>query len=123
MQKLDSRFTSFGLRNHHLVKFQPSNLERHSDALFLADHLPITDLATTMQGEIAHIHSGSDYSLHVVLAPADCKLHGHGPCHTWDASRRAVSVLYFPAANTTAQARKLLTQAGVSAMPFLVHPP
>jgi hypothetical protein len=73
MQKFHSKFTSFGLRNHHLVKFQQSNLERHADALFLADHLPITDLATTLHGEIAHVHSGNDHSVHLVMAPADCK--------------------------------------------------
>ncbi|KAF3394511.1 hypothetical protein F1880_004802 [Penicillium rolfsii] len=73
MEKFRSRFRSFGLKNHHLVKFQRSNLEGHSEALFLADHLPITDLATTMQGEITHIHSENDHSLHVVMAPADCK--------------------------------------------------
>ncbi|KAJ5484045.1 hypothetical protein N7539_005841 [Penicillium diatomitis] len=73
MEKFHSRFDSFGLRNHHLVKFQQSNLEGHAQALFVANHLPITDLATCMQGEIAHIHSGHDYSVHAVLAPADCK--------------------------------------------------
>lgn len=77
MQKFHSKFTSFGLRNHHLVKFQQSNLEGHVEALFLADHLPITDLATAIQGEIAHIHSGNDHSLHVVMAPADCKLQSY----------------------------------------------
>ncbi|GLI82083.1 hypothetical protein PoHVEF18_010484 [Penicillium ochrochloron] len=73
MEKFRSKFRSFGLKNHHLVKFQQSNLEGQAEALFLADHLPITDLATTMQGEIAHIHSGNDHSLHLVMAPADCK--------------------------------------------------
>lgn len=85
-QKFRSRFRSFGLKNHHLVKFQRSNLERHAEALFLADHLPITDLATTMQGEIAHIHTGNDHSLHVVMAPADCKLQPYGPSNDMDAS-------------------------------------
>jgi hypothetical protein len=53
----------------------------------LADHLPITDLATTMQGEITHIHSGNEHSLHVVMAPADCKLQqSYGPNSNLDAS-------------------------------------
>ncbi|KAJ5133142.1 hypothetical protein N7448_001828 [Penicillium atrosanguineum] len=73
MEKLRSAFSAFGYRNHHLVKVEYSNLERHSDALFLADHLPATDLAQTMQGEIVHIHSGYDHSIHVVCSPADCK--------------------------------------------------
>ncbi|KAJ5175959.1 uncharacterized protein N7482_001836 [Penicillium canariense] len=73
MEKFRSRFHSFGLRNYHLVKFQQSNIEKYADAIFLADHLPITDLATTMQGEIAHVHCDNDHSAHVVMAPADCK--------------------------------------------------
>ncbi|KAJ5569613.1 uncharacterized protein N7459_009043 [Penicillium hispanicum] len=72
-QKLHATFQSFGLRNHHLVKFERSNLEKHADGLFLADHLPATDLAQQMHGEVAHLHSGNDFSAHVVLAPADCK--------------------------------------------------
>ncbi|KAJ5112573.1 hypothetical protein N7532_000618 [Penicillium argentinense] len=72
-EKFRAKYVSFGLRNHHLVKFERSNLERHADALFLADHLPITDLAVTMQGEVAHIHQGKDHSVHLVMAPADCK--------------------------------------------------
>ncbi|KAJ6125736.1 hypothetical protein N7523_003356 [Penicillium sp. IBT 18751x] len=71
MEKLRAAFSAFGYRNHHLVKVERSNLEKHSDALFLADHLPATDLAQTMQGEIAHIHSCHDHSIHVVCSPAD----------------------------------------------------
>lgn len=65
-------FNAFGHRNHHLVKFQKSNLERHADGLFVADHLPVFGIAKTMEREIAHIHSGNDHSVHMVLAPADC---------------------------------------------------
>ncbi|KAJ5407865.1 hypothetical protein N7509_001748 [Penicillium cosmopolitanum] len=72
MEKFRAAFRSFGLRNHHLVKFHQSNLEQHADGFFLADHLPITDLAVSMAGEIAHIHQGYDHSVHVVLSPADC---------------------------------------------------
>lgn len=67
-------FRSFAHRNEHLVKLARSNLERHADGVFLADHLPASGLAETMQREIAHIHSGNDHSVHVVLAPADCML-------------------------------------------------
>lgn len=54
------------------MKFQRSNLERHADGLFVADHIPVFGIAKTMNREIAHIHSGNDHSVHVVLAPADC---------------------------------------------------
>lgn len=72
MEKLGGVFESFARRNHHLVKLARSNLERHADGIFLADHLPASGLARTMQGEIAHVHFGNDHSLHMVLAPADC---------------------------------------------------
>lgn len=54
------------------MKFQKSNLERHADGLFVADHIPVFGIAKTMNREIAHIHSGNDHSVHVTLAPADC---------------------------------------------------
>lgn len=68
-------FSAFGHRNHHLVKFSKSNLERHADGLFVADHLPVSGIAKSMKREIAHVHSGNDHSVHVVLAPADCRDH------------------------------------------------
>ncbi|KAJ5780290.1 hypothetical protein N7457_005450 [Penicillium paradoxum] len=73
MEKFRSVFTAFGYRNHHLVKFQRSNMERHADGLFVADHLPVSGIAKVLDREIAHIHSGNEHSAHVVLAPADCK--------------------------------------------------
>ncbi|CAI7596895.1 unnamed protein product [Penicillium bialowiezense] len=73
MEKLRNVFNSFALRNYHLVKLSRSNLERHADGIFLADHLPALGLAQIMKREIAHVHAGNDHSLHVVLAPADCK--------------------------------------------------
>ncbi|KAJ5154775.1 uncharacterized protein N7500_010214 [Penicillium coprophilum] len=72
MEKFRAAFVAFGRRNHHLVKFQKSNLERHADGLFVADHIPVSGIAETMKREIAHIHSGNDHSVHMILAPADC---------------------------------------------------
>ncbi|KAJ5666807.1 hypothetical protein N7462_011216 [Penicillium macrosclerotiorum] len=72
MEKLCTSFRAFGMRNYHLVKFERSNLEMHADGLFLADHLPITDIAETMKGEVAHLHTGYDHSIHCILSPADC---------------------------------------------------
>jgi hypothetical protein len=71
-QKLRNVFNAFAHRNHHLVKLAKSNLESHAPGIFLADHLPSSGLVENMKREIAHIHSGNDQSLHVVLAPADC---------------------------------------------------
>ncbi|KAJ5519908.1 hypothetical protein N7463_000361 [Penicillium fimorum] len=72
MEKFRTAFSAFGHRNQHLVKFQKSNLERHANGLFVADYIPVYGIAETMKREVAHIHSGNDHSVHVVLAPADC---------------------------------------------------
>ncbi|CAI7661234.1 unnamed protein product [Penicillium glandicola] len=72
MEKFCTAFSAFAYRNYHLVKLQRSNLERHADGLFVADHIPVSGIAKTMKREIAHIHSGNDHSVHMILAPADC---------------------------------------------------
>lgn len=74
IQKLAAAFKAFGHRNHHLVKFERSRQEAHAQALFLADHLPVTGLVKQTDGELAHLHSGGEHSGHFCLAPADCKL-------------------------------------------------
>ncbi|GAB1204815.1 hypothetical protein APSETT445_003478 [Aspergillus pseudonomiae] len=72
-EKLNRDFYAFANRNQHLVALAPSKLELHADALFLADGLLPTPAAKQMRGEIAHIHRLKDFSLHLTLAPADCK--------------------------------------------------
>lgn len=60
--------------NHHAVELKTSVHERHTQALFLArSHLSPHPVADRAWREIAHVHSAADCSLHVVLAPADCK--------------------------------------------------
>lgn len=69
-------FTSFAARNTSFHKLAPSHLERHNDALWLADSTEPaswTDVAKQMHGEIAHVHGLGDFSGHVILSPADCK--------------------------------------------------
>ena len=75
LQKTLAAFTSFGRRNYHLVKFERSGLEAHTDGLFLADRIPASDLAKLTDGEIAHLHTGKEHSAHIILHPADCKLY------------------------------------------------
>ncbi|KAE8377639.1 hypothetical protein BDV26DRAFT_281698 [Aspergillus bertholletiae] len=72
-EKLDRDFYAFANRNQHLVTLAPSKLELHANALFLADGCVATPVAQQMHGEIAHIHRLKDFSLHLTLAPADCK--------------------------------------------------
>lgn len=72
-KKIVEEFESFAARNSHLVKLAPSGLELHADALFIADGLASTLPAEKTKREIAHIHRLKDGSLHLTLAPADCK--------------------------------------------------
>lgn len=72
-EKLDARFRAFGRRNDHLIRFDRSLQEAHADAFFLANRLPPTELAKATRGELAHLHSGGEYSAHFALSPADCK--------------------------------------------------
>ncbi|PWY73580.1 hypothetical protein BO70DRAFT_108267 [Aspergillus heteromorphus CBS 117.55] len=72
-KRLDAEFYALVERNSQLVKLADSRLERHANAIFLADGVVGNDAAGRMKGECAHIHRLKDYSLHVVLAPADCK--------------------------------------------------
>ncbi|KAA8650646.1 hypothetical protein EYZ11_002809 [Aspergillus tanneri] len=72
-EKFMEEFQSFATQSPHLVKLAPSKLELHADAYFLADGLEASIPAQKTDREIAHIHRLKDGSVHVVLAPADCK--------------------------------------------------
>ncbi|ATZ56669.1 hypothetical protein BCIN_13g05040 [Botrytis cinerea B05.10] len=54
-----------------------SALEKHGDALLIADKVPTPHLpARKTKREIAHVHTEGknvDYSMHAVLSPKDCK--------------------------------------------------
>ncbi|KAJ5273248.1 hypothetical protein N7478_008373 [Penicillium angulare] len=96
-EKLDARFRAFGRRNDHLIRFDRSRQEAHADAFFLANRLPPTDLAKATEGELAHLHSGGEYSAHFALSPADCKKvieAGWGQRHGF-AGTSALSLLSF----------------------------
>ncbi|OJI99477.1 hypothetical protein ASPVEDRAFT_123327 [Aspergillus versicolor CBS 583.65] len=71
--KLMAAYGAFLERNAHIVDRVPSILERHTDAAHVCGHVPLTSVARQMKREICHVHGTSDYSLHVTLAPADCK--------------------------------------------------
>ncbi|EAW14005.1 uncharacterized protein ACLA_070370 [Aspergillus clavatus NRRL 1] len=72
-EKLIQEFVAFVARNPHLVRMANSGLELHADALFVAETLPEGPTLQETNGEIAHIHRLKDSSVHVTLAPADCK--------------------------------------------------
>ncbi|KKK11910.1 hypothetical protein ARAM_002297 [Aspergillus rambellii] len=71
--KLEEKYQAFLVRNSHLVDRVPSILERHTDAAHVSKNIPLTSAAEDMHREICHLHGTSDYSVHVTLAPADCK--------------------------------------------------
>lgn len=98
-------FTTFATRNTHLVKLLPSRLELHTEAYFLADSVPGTNLASQVNREIAHVHGQGDFSVHVTLAPADCMFSSSLPF-----------VLPFGLDIYKTQARKSSRQAGASDM-------
>ncbi|OJJ76421.1 hypothetical protein ASPBRDRAFT_170365 [Aspergillus brasiliensis CBS 101740] len=72
---LDEQFYALVERNPQLVKLADSGLETHAGAIFLATEELINRNETTrrLKGECVHVHRLKDYSLHMVLAPADCK--------------------------------------------------
>ncbi|KAL4931782.1 uncharacterized protein BDV17DRAFT_288366 [Aspergillus undulatus] len=71
--KLMAEYGAFLDRNAHLVNRVPSILERYTDAAHVCAAVPLTPVAKEMKREICHVHGTSDHSVHVMLAPADCK--------------------------------------------------
>jgi hypothetical protein len=72
-QKFLSSFKSLGEDNPNLVKFELSQYERHTDAIWVVDECPCYALGkdSGYTREISHIHTNTDYSAHVVLSPRD----------------------------------------------------
>jgi len=71
-QKFLSTFKSIGEQNPDLVKFDLSQYERHTDAMWVVDECPCYALGKDhFTREISHIHTNTDYSAHVVLSPRD----------------------------------------------------
>ncbi|KAI1615259.1 hypothetical protein EDD36DRAFT_416772 [Exophiala viscosa] len=66
-----AKFRTLGEHNAHLVQFKLSKYEMHTDALWVKDDSDVYALDKKFNREISHVHSGTDYSAHVVLAPQD----------------------------------------------------
>ncbi|KAL2826711.1 hypothetical protein BDW59DRAFT_171786 [Aspergillus cavernicola] len=71
--KLMAEYGDLLTQNTHLVDRVPSILERFTDAAHVRDAVPLTPVAKQLKREICHVHGTSDHSVHVTLAPADCK--------------------------------------------------
>lgn len=73
-QNLVKAFDAVVAANSNLIQFRPSKHEGHTDAIFVADSITKSSIVDQMLGEVSHIHGTGDHSVHVVLAPQDCKL-------------------------------------------------
>ncbi|KAJ0414805.1 hypothetical protein BJY00DRAFT_18791 [Aspergillus carlsbadensis] len=71
--KLMTEYEAFLARNKHIIDRVPSILEKYTDAAHVCHDIPLTPIAAQLKREICHVHGTSDHSIHVTLAPADCK--------------------------------------------------
>ena len=75
MQKIQSLLPKYAKANRSLVKIALSPNEKHNDALVIHPTLPAPhQVASSVGGEILHVHEGTDWSMHCLLSPLDCKL-------------------------------------------------
>lgn len=73
---LIARFETLALQaqENGLTEWRQSVHERQHRGVFVSpDRKPWNEVAQETRGEIAHVHAGLDCTLHVVMAPADCK--------------------------------------------------
>ncbi|KIV86510.1 hypothetical protein PV11_02120 [Exophiala sideris] len=70
-QKFLAKFQALGEQNAHLVQVKQSKYENYTQALWVRDDSDVYELDKKFNREISHVHSGKDYSAHVVLAPQD----------------------------------------------------
>ncbi|CAD6449245.1 74c60d2a-5953-40eb-8f19-ae6c13e4201a [Sclerotinia trifoliorum] len=78
MHKLiDQTVIELARRYPNHITLTTSALEKHGDAILIADRVPTPHLpAKKTKREIAHVHTEGknvDYSMHAVLSPRDCK--------------------------------------------------
>ena len=66
--------------NPNLIDIAVSPNEKNNDALVIHPDLPAPhQVATAVRREILHVHEGTDWSIHCLLSPLDCKLGECGP--------------------------------------------
>jgi len=88
--KIQKLIPKYAKENPDLVKIMLSPHEKQHDALVIHPDRPAPHrVATAAQREIFHIHEGTDWSLHCLLSPLDCKLvidQGRGERHPMSGS-------------------------------------
>ena len=75
MKKIQKLLSKYANANKDLVTIATSPHEKQHDALVIHPDRPAPhQVATAAQREILHIHEGTDWSIHCLLSPLDCKL-------------------------------------------------
>ncbi|MCJ1265400.1 hypothetical protein MMC22_005277 [Lobaria immixta] len=71
--ELKRQFYALAKKNEKLIQLRPSAFEKHTQSMFVSDAIQVSQIAAETLREISHIHSTGDHSIHVTLAPQDCK--------------------------------------------------
>jgi hypothetical protein len=80
VKKIQKLIPKYATANSDLIEIALSPHEKQNDALVIRSDRPAPHrVATAAQREILHIHEGTDWSIHCLLSPLDCKL---GECGT-----------------------------------------
>ena len=80
MQKIQKLMPKYAKANPNLIDIAVSPNEKNNDALVIHPDLPAPhQVATAVRREILHVHEGTDWSIHCLLSPLDCKLGECGP--------------------------------------------
>jgi hypothetical protein len=75
VKKIQNLIPKYAKANPDLVKITLSPHEKQNDALVIHPDRPAPHrVATAARREIFHIHEGTDWSIHCLLSPLDCKL-------------------------------------------------
>ena len=75
MKKIQKLLPKYARANPNLIEIALSPQEKHHDALVIHRDRPTPHrVATVAKREILHVHEGTDWSLHCLLSPLDCKL-------------------------------------------------
>ena len=75
IKKIQKLIPKYAGANPDLVEIALSPHERQHDALVIRSDRPAPHrVAVAARREILHIHEGTDWSLHCLLSPQDCKI-------------------------------------------------
>ncbi|KDQ57265.1 hypothetical protein JAAARDRAFT_35892 [Jaapia argillacea MUCL 33604] len=116
-----SKLASF---NSNIVELAPSPHEKIHQGMVIHHSIPSPhQVAVDAWREIVHVHSGRDYSLHLILAPQDCKLvieRGWGERHPLSGVLKALPsqylMVYAPRDDAELDAVEAIVKAAIGYM-------